>query len=84
MDPSKTRPGHGYIVGHPDVIISKLSEEHGVCEIPAGEEGFNIGDRVEVIPNHVCPTVNLMDELAIVRNGAIVDHWKIAARGRVR
>ena len=84
LDPSKSRPGHGYIVGHPDVIITKLSEEHGVCELPDGVEGFNVGDRVEVIPNHICPTVNLMDELAIVRNGQIVDHWKIAARGKVQ
>ncbi|HWV34094.1 MAG TPA: alanine racemase [Thermomicrobiales bacterium] len=84
MDPSKGHAGHGYIVGHPDVIISKLSEEHGACELPEGEPGFEVGDRVEVIPNHVCPTVNLMDEMTIVRNGQIVDHWKIAARGKVR
>lgn len=84
MDPSKSQPGHGYIVGHPNVIITKLSEEHGVCEIPAGEEGFNVGDRVEVIPNHICPTVNLMDELLIARDGQIIDTWKVAARGMVR
>ena len=84
MDPSKSQPGHGYIVGHPNVIISKLSEEHGVCEIPEGEEGFNVGDRVEVIPNHICPTVNLMDELLIARDGQIIDTWKVAARGMVR
>ena len=84
LDPSKARPGHGYIVGHPDVIITKLSEEHGVCELPEDVEGFNVGDRVEVIPNHICPTVNLMDQMAIVRNGQIVDYWKIAARGQVR
>lgn len=84
MDPSKSRKGHGFIVGHPDVVISKLSEEHGICELPEGEEGFNVGDRVEIIPNHVCPTVNLMDEMAIVRNGQIVDTWKIAARGKIR
>lgn len=84
MDPSKSRPGHGYIVGHPDVIISRLSEEHGVCELPDGEEGFNVGDRVEIIPNHICPTVNLMDEMSIVRGGQIVDTWKVAARGKVR
>ncbi len=84
MDPSKGREGHGYIVGHPDVIITKLSEEHGVCKLPEGEEGFNVGDRVEVIPNHICPTINLMDQLAIVRDGKIVDYWKIAARGRVQ
>lgn len=84
MDPSKAHPGHGYIVGHPEAIIVKLSEEHGVVELPEGETGFNVGDRVEVIPNHICPTVNLMDELLIARDGHIVDTWKIAARGKVR
>ena len=84
MDPSKSRPGHGYIVGHPDAIISKLSEEHGVVTLPDGEEGFAVGDRVEVVPNHICPTVNLMDELLIAHDGRIVDTWRIAARGKVR
>lgn len=84
MDPSKSHKGHGYIVGHPDAIIVKLSEEHGVVELPVGESGFNVGDRVEVVPNHICPTVNLMDELLIARDGHIVDTWKIAARGKVR
>jgi D-serine deaminase-like pyridoxal phosphate-dependent protein len=84
MDPSKSHEGHGYVVGHPDVVITKLSEEHGVCHIPEGEPGFNIGDRVEIIPNHVCPTVNLMDEMQVVRDGRIVDTWRVAARGKVR
>jgi D-serine deaminase-like pyridoxal phosphate-dependent protein len=84
MDPSKSHPGHGYIVGHPDTTIVKLSEEHGVCAIPENEEGFAIGDRVEVIPNHICPTVNLMDELLIVQAGHVVDRWAVAARGMVR
>jgi D-serine deaminase-like pyridoxal phosphate-dependent protein len=83
MDPSKGRQGHGYIVGHPNVIIAKLSEEHGVCEIPDGEPGFEVGDRVEIIPNHICPTVNLMNNLLIARDGKIVDTWKVGARGLV-
>ncbi|HYI25375.1 MAG TPA: alanine racemase [Thermomicrobiales bacterium] len=84
MDPSRAHPGHGYIVGHPDVTIVKLSEEHGICSLPEGEPGFDVGDRVEVIPNHVCPTVNLMDDLTIVREGKVIDVWPVAARGRVR
>lgn len=84
MDLSASHPGHGYIVGHPDVLISKLSEEHGVCGVPVGETGFDVGDRVEIIPNHICPTVNLMNELFIVRDGKIIDTWTIAARGMVR
>lgn len=84
MDPSRSHPGHGYIVGHPNVHIVKLSEEHGVCTVPEGETGFEIGDRVEIIPNHICPTVNLMNELLIVRDGHVVDTWAVAARGMVR
>lgn len=84
LDPSKSHEGHGYIVGHPDVIITKLSEEHGVCHLPPGAEGFNVGDTVEVIPNHICPTVNLMDRMAVVRDGKVIDYWKVAARGRVQ
>ncbi len=84
MDPSRAHPGHGFIVGHPDVTIVKLSEEHGVCSLPPGEPGFAVGDRVEIIPNHICPTVNLMDELLIVRDGLVIDAWPVAARGKVR
>ncbi len=46
--------------------------------------GFDVGDRVEIIPNHICPAVNLTDELVIVRDGHVVDHWPVAARGKVR
>ena len=84
MDASASHPGHGYIVGHPDARLARLSEEHGVVVLPPGEPGFAVGDRHEVIPNHVCPTVNLADELLHVRDGRVVDRWRIAARGKVR
>jgi D-serine deaminase-like pyridoxal phosphate-dependent protein len=84
LDPSPSHPGHGYIVGHPAATIARLSEEHGVVVLPPGQEGFNVGDRVEIIPNHICPAVNLTDELVIVRDGEIIDRWPVAARGMVR
>ena len=84
MDPSRSHPGHGYIVGHPDATITKLSEEHGFVHVPDGMAGLDIGDRVEIIPNHVCPTVNLQDELFVVRDGELIDRWAVAARGKVR
>lgn len=84
MDPSRSHPGHGYIVGHADATITKLSEEHGTVHVPDGHDGLRIGDRVEIIPNHVCPTVNLQDELFIVRDGELIDRWPVAARGKVR
>jgi D-serine deaminase-like pyridoxal phosphate-dependent protein len=52
--------------------------------IPEDDPGFTIGQRVEIIPNHICPSVNLLDELNIVRDGQVIDVWPIAARGKVR
>jgi D-serine deaminase-like pyridoxal phosphate-dependent protein len=84
LDPSPSHPGHGYIVGHPGATIARLSEEHGVVTLASVERGFDVGDRVEVIPNHICPAVNLTDELVMVRDGYVVDRWPVAARGKVR
>jgi D-serine deaminase-like pyridoxal phosphate-dependent protein len=84
LDKSHGHPGHGYIIGHPGSVIDRLSEEHGVVVIPEDDPGFTIGQRVEIIPNHVCPSVNLLDELNIVRDGQVIDVWPIAARGKVR
>ena len=84
MDPSRSHPGHGYILGHADATITKLSEEHGFVHVPEGMRGLEVGDRVEIIPNHVCPTVNLQDELFVVRDGDLIDRWTVAARGKVR
>jgi D-serine deaminase-like pyridoxal phosphate-dependent protein len=85
LDKSHGHPGHGYIVGHPAAEIVRLSEEHGVVNLPPEDQAaFQVGDTLEVIPNHVCPALNLMDELLIARDGQIVDTWRIAARGKVR
>ena len=50
--------GFGAIIEQPNLIISRLSEEHGVIE---GEdiEGINIGDILTILSNHACPVVNL-------------------------
>jgi D-serine deaminase-like pyridoxal phosphate-dependent protein len=84
FDPSPSHPGHGYLVGHPEATIARISEEHGVVLLPPEEPGFAVGDRHEIIPNHVCPAINLADELLIVRDGRVVDAWRVAARGKVR
>ncbi|MCC6792440.1 MAG: alanine racemase [Thermomicrobiales bacterium] len=83
LDKGPGHPGHGYIVGHPGAIIHALSEEHGWVQIPEDDPGFTIGQRVEVIANHICPAVNLHDNLVIVRDGVVVDTWKVAARGKI-
>ena len=39
----------------------KLTEEHAQVDVSACTRRPRVGERVTVIPNHVCPVVNLFD-----------------------
>jgi len=75
----------GYLRERPDLMISFLSEEHGVIvRRGGGPTGLTIGDRLTVIPNHVCTAVNLHNTMVIHQDGVIVDSAPIAMRGAVQ
>ena len=81
---SGPKSGYGYVVEAPDAPIIKLNEEHGYLDITQSRHHFRVGEVVTVIPNHVCATVNMHDEILTLRHGEAVGCWKIAARGKVR
>ncbi|NIR42857.1 MAG: alanine racemase [Gemmatimonadetes bacterium] len=76
--------GFGYIREASGARIVSLSEEHAVVNLAAGVDFPDIGDKVTIIPNHVCPAVNLHDELHIVDGEDVIETWPIAARGAIR
>lgn len=80
MDPYK-EGGHGHVVGRPELRVDRLSEEHGVLVMELGTP-VQVGDRLEIIPNHVCPAVNLFDQMWGVRNGEVVGPIAIEGRGK--
>ncbi len=75
--------GFGEVRGEPGLRLVRLSEEHGVMEVPADCD-LRVGDRVEIIPNHVCPCVNLTDELVAMRGRRPEARISVDGRGRVR
>jgi D-serine deaminase-like pyridoxal phosphate-dependent protein len=84
-DPNTWSPGYGLLPAYPGAKVVQLSEHHAVVQLPAElPDGVTVpqhGDRVAIIPNHVCNAVNLADELVIVRQGKHVDTWPVVARG---
>jgi D-serine deaminase-like pyridoxal phosphate-dependent protein len=82
--PEGVRPGFGYIVEYPDLWFEKYSEEHGHINTSFSAKKPHVGERVTVIPNHVCPCVNMHDTMYGIRNGKVEAVWKIAARGKVQ
>jgi D-serine deaminase-like pyridoxal phosphate-dependent protein len=79
---SGDRLGYGYVLGHPEFKLEDLSEEHGHLTIPSNSS-ISVGDRLSVVPNHVCTCVNLHDRVFLVEGEQVVDQWKVAARGKV-
>jgi D-serine deaminase-like pyridoxal phosphate-dependent protein len=65
-----------------DDTVVRVSEEHGVLEIPASSP-LRVGDRVAVVPNHICPVVNLADAVTVVE-GDDSERWPVVARGKVQ
>jgi D-serine deaminase-like pyridoxal phosphate-dependent protein len=76
-------PGRGVVVGRPELRLDFMSEEHGVGSL-TGEDDVRIGDRLEVIPLHVCSCVNMFDVAYGVRDEAVEREIAIEARGRMR
>jgi D-serine deaminase-like pyridoxal phosphate-dependent protein len=74
-------PGHGLLPAFPEATLTGLWEHHAVASTGAGPRPA-VGDRVVVIPNHVCTTVNLVNELHVVQDGQVTERWTVAARGR--
>jgi D-serine deaminase-like pyridoxal phosphate-dependent protein len=66
---------------HPDVRVSALSEEHGVLDLSGTSWRPAVGERVHIVPNHVCVSVNLQDHVLAV-DGESCETLELEARGR--
>jgi D-serine deaminase-like pyridoxal phosphate-dependent protein len=76
-------PGRGVVPGRPELRLDWMNEEHGVGHIVSAGS-LEIGDRLEVIPLHVCSTVNMFDVAYGIRNGGVERELAIAGRGKSR
>ena len=77
-----------YVVGHGEIpslggaTISRVNDYHGVVQLGEDAPLPEVGRVVTVVPNHICPVVNLVDDVLVVRDGVVVDRWAVDARGR--
>ena len=76
--------GHGHLVEAPGASFHKMNEEHGFIDLTRAERSFHIGEKVRMIPNHICVAVNLHEQVYGVRNGVVEKTWKVEARGKLQ
>jgi D-serine deaminase-like pyridoxal phosphate-dependent protein len=74
-----TVEGYGALVDYPDARIERVYDHHGVVDARGGRVP-SVGDRLALIPNHVCPVTNLAPELIILNDdGEEIDRWSVDA-----
>ncbi|MCX5765739.1 MAG: alanine racemase [Gemmatimonadetes bacterium] len=74
--------GYGSLLDRPDVIVSRMNEEHGILDLSHTDWRPQVGDLVRVVPNHVCIVVHLNDVMYGVRGDRVERSWPVDARGR--
>ena len=79
------RPDWIKVAGWDDLSMSFTTEEHGVGTLDTSRGGrLEIGDKLLLIPSHVCPVFNLFDSAVVVRGEEVVDEVLVRGRGKVR
>ncbi len=74
----------GHVRERPDVFVSSLSEEHGVIRArDGGATGLEVGDRLSIVPNHVCTMINLHDNVHLVEGRRVVGSLAVDLRGMI-
>jgi D-serine deaminase-like pyridoxal phosphate-dependent protein len=73
--------GFGALLDRPDVTVKAMSEEHGLLDLTGTDWRPHVGDRVRIVPNHVCVSVNLHATVWGVRGDDVERSWPVAARG---
>lgn len=81
---SDTKPGqgYGYVQGYPEIVIYKLNEEHGYLRFDSSKVKLEIGQELDIIPNHACVIGNLHEYYFAFRGGEFDRMIRVDARGK--
>jgi len=74
--------GYGAVVGYPDVTIDRVNDYHGVVLTTPGVARPHLGEVVAIVPNHICPVIDLVDSFVVLAADGSTEIWPVDARGR--
>ena len=77
-------PGKGTLYDCPEVHIEKVFDEHAIILDRAFHDRVQIGQKVRVIPVHICPVCNLYDQAYLISGNDVVQMLPIAGRGKLQ
>ncbi|MFN3150286.1 alanine racemase [Bremerella sp.] len=76
--------GFGHVIEYPEAKIVRLSEEHGEIDISECPSQPSLGETVAIIPNHICPCVNLHDSFHWLDEAGESERVPVDCRGMLQ
>jgi D-serine deaminase-like pyridoxal phosphate-dependent protein len=77
-------PGFGHFPEEPNAVLEKMNEEHGFVNLDRAQRQWRVGDKVRVVPNHICVAMNLHETVYGIRGEEIVANWRVEGRGKLQ
>ena len=74
--------GHPSVRNIPGASVLALNDEHATIALPP-ECALTVGDRIQLLPSHIDPTMNLHDVVYALDGDKVIGVWPITARGYV-
>lgn len=74
--------GFGLVKNSDNIRLRGVYDEHGLIYNREFRNQIKVGDKLEIIPNHICPTCNLYEKAYLVSKGEILEEIPILCRGK--
>lgn len=75
--------GLGVIKGYKDAYVHAVYDEHAIIYNKEIRDEVKVGDKLEIIPNHICPVCNLYDKAYLVSKGEVIKEIPVLCRGKL-
>ncbi len=76
--------GFGAVKDMPEAIFTRMNEEHGFVDVSACKKAPRVGERLEIVPNHICVAVNLHERIYGVNGDRVEEVWIVEGRGKLQ
>ncbi len=76
--------GMGIIKDFKNAYIHQVYDEHAIIYNKEIRDSIKIGDVIDVIPNHICPVVNLHESIYLINQGIVESEIPVDCRGKLK
>lgn len=74
----------GHATEAPEAVFYSMNEEHGYLDVRKCGRDFQIGDRLRIVPNHVCVAMNMHEQVYGIRGEKVEQVWRVEGRGKLQ